>query len=402
MELSLFEIMQRTDSTNRDVEYKKRKYSYSTIEFNLKHLDDNNLFSVISLSMMDTINKIKDTFLNKNYIRFNTELKNSVFYAFYINKLFEDELIATNEIEGINSTRKEIKDALENLNKVHTKKEKRFQFLVKKYNQLLNEEYTNISTIQDIRTTYDELLKNEISKDDLPDGLVFRKSGVDVTTASGKIIHRGIVPEDEIISRLTSLIDLMNNHVKESYEKLIDISVFHYYFGYIHPFYDGNGRINRFITSTYVAQQYDLLLALKLSKVIKDNQKKYYSAFNNTNKRDNYSDMTHFISVFLDFFYEASQEVLTEITIYINKLDNFFEIVKSYDDLDEKDKNIIFLVYQSEILNAKLTKSEIAKEMKMSSPTISKKINKLASDGYLIFQKRMPLSLGSKIQNQLL
>ena len=60
---------------------------------------------------------------------------------------------------------------------------------------------------------------------------------------------------------------------------LVRLGLFHYFFAYIHPFYDGNGRTDRFITSYFLKKNFHLLLGLRLSVYIKRNRKAYYKLF---------------------------------------------------------------------------------------------------------------------------
>ena len=65
-----------------------------------------------------------------------------------------------------------------------------------------------------------------------------------------------------------------------------------YFFEYIHPFYDGNGRTARFIASYFLAEHLNYLTALRLSVIIKRQRKKYY---------DLNRDLTPFIYGFKTF-----------------------------------------------------------------------------------------------------
>ena len=87
-----------------------------------------------------------------------------------------DEVKLTNEIEGVNSTRREIQDIL-NTQSI-TQKNMRLYGLVQKYNLLKNSEKISIHNCSDIRNIYNELVSEEIKNNDplnLPDGIFFRK-----------------------------------------------------------------------------------------------------------------------------------------------------------------------------------------------------------------------------------
>ena len=84
------------------------------------------------------------------------------------------------------------------------------------------------------------------------------------------MIHRGTLPESHIIQEMDRALSVLNDEdACSSYSG----SSFHYYFGYIHPFYDGNGRTNRFISTAYLAKYFHPLVALRLSAVINNNKK---------------------------------------------------------------------------------------------------------------------------------
>lgn len=74
------------------------------------------------------------------------------------------------------------------------------------------------------------------------------------------------MPEERIISLMQYALELLND---ESVPLLVRVSIFHYFFAYIHPFYDGNGRTDRFITSYFLSKHFHPLASLRLSIFIK-------------------------------------------------------------------------------------------------------------------------------------
>ena len=118
----------------------------------------------------------------------------------YTQTCLVDEVKLTNEIEGVNSTRREIQDVLNT--KSITRKNIRLYGLVQKYNLLKNSEKISIHKCSDIRNIYNELVSEEIKNNDplnLPDGHFFRKGSVSVYNPHMKEIHRGISGETKII-----------------------------------------------------------------------------------------------------------------------------------------------------------------------------------------------------------
>ena len=85
----------------------------------------------------------------------------------------------------------------------------------------------------------------------------------------------------------------------QDFPLFVRLGLFHYFFAYIHPFYDGNGRTDRFITSYFLKKNFHLLLRLRLSVYIKRNRKAYYKLFEEADSEINRGDLTPFLQEFL-------------------------------------------------------------------------------------------------------
>ena len=202
-----------------------------------------------------------------------------------------DEVRATSDIEGIHSTRKEIKEVVSG-----TVQSARFSSIVAKYKSILTDSVPmQFKTCEDIRAFYDEFIHKEVTANDPThklDGDLFRRDSVSITSASGKILHRGVQPEERIIELLNVTLGILRD---PDMPLLTKVAIFHYLFEYIHPFYDGNGRTARFIVSYFLASRFHRLVALRLSVLIKKNRKKYYDLFRETDSEWNCGDLTPFV-----------------------------------------------------------------------------------------------------------
>jgi Fic family protein len=129
---------------------------------------------------------------------------------------------------------------------------------------------------------------------------------------------------------------------------LVRIAAFHYFFGFIHPFYDGNGRISRFISSYLLKKNAYPLLALDLSHTIKEYRKTYYNAFRECNDKRNKGDITPFIITFLEFLDKSTERMLQNLNEGIIIFERLFDLIKKkLNDSDkQKEKK---LKYQFEI-----------------------------------------------------
>ena len=254
-----------------------------------------------------------------------------------------EEIHQTNEMENIHSTRKEISDEMKVIE--NGQKGKRFDGMIRKYKLLLTKEKVPLLSCQDVRNLYDSFVLDEVMKEDakdMPDGLYFRKNPVSVIKGSTPI-HEGVYPESAINDAMEHALRFLND---SGYDPLIRLAAFHYMFGYIHPFYNGNGRMTRFISSSVLQQEnIHLLVALRLSYVIKSHRKQYYEMFKITNDKRNYGDMTCFVIEFLKFINEASEQVLDFLREKHSLLNHYSEIVGNL-KLDEDCKDVLFILVQ--------------------------------------------------------
>ncbi|MEA4829104.1 MAG: hypothetical protein VB121_03760, partial [Enterococcus thailandicus] len=106
----------------------------------------------------------------------------------FIKSSIVEEVKSTNDIEGVRSTKKEIRLALA---KQNTDSENlRLWRVVNKYLSLLNNNLKNFKTCTDIRNFYDEFILKEVVADNsenAPDGIIFRKESVSVCTGTDRI-----------------------------------------------------------------------------------------------------------------------------------------------------------------------------------------------------------------------
>ncbi len=320
--------------------YKNRFNSESTYRFNFR-INGNPAFLVINHDILQKVEYIME--LDRELVKKMNRVPD-IALSQYKKKCLIDEVRMTNEIEGVASTRKEINDILSD--KTDKNKNRRLYGLVKKY-QLLGEEDIKLSKCEDIRKIYDELVLKEVLEEDIsnePDGLIFRKDKVYVKNSHGKTIHTGVYPEEEILKSMTDGLEILNN---EDYDFLIRIAVFHYIFAYIHPFYDGNGRTTRFISSYLLSQKLQNLISYKLSHTIKENINTYYKSFKEANDEKNRGDLTIFVMKFFDILIRALEDLNDSLDERGNKLKFFENIASKAAGKDDKKANLLFILVQN-------------------------------------------------------
>lgn len=326
--------------------------------------------------------------LDKNISQIQNELPNAALIQF-ANKCLIDEIKLTNDIEGVYSTRKELVSVL---NEVSNKaKKKRFYGLLNKYKMLISDNEFALNTSTDIRDIYNDLVLKEVSEDcadNIPDGEIFRKDMAEVTTPTQKVIHKGAYPETKIIQLMEQALNILN---QKEIPILIRISIFHYLFGYIHPFYDGNGRTSRFISSYLLSKEFEFLIGFRLSYTIKAHIKEYYDAFKECNDEKNLGDITPFIIMFLNIILESFQNLLEALEKRMNHWLKFSNVIDSNLEMSDELKEFANILIQVSLFsNEGITKKQLGLELGISESTVNKRLAKLREMGFLLEEKCKP------------
>ena len=223
----------------------------------------------------------------------------------YVRNLIVDEVVCTNKMEGVQSTRKQIEEALEGIEggDGEDRRTKQFIEFANLYLGLASGDVALPETPADIRALYDAVVAGTLKAGDAPDGQLFRKFGVDIKAPTDRVVHRGVEPEDAIVSYLDKMIDLVSSEdMPEVYSALLS----HYLFEYIHPFYDGNGRTGRFLLALYLSNPLSLPTTLSLCRVIAEHKGAYYKAFSVTEDPLNHGEATFFVLQMMDLVRKKS------------------------------------------------------------------------------------------------
>jgi Fic family protein len=256
-------------------------------------------------------------------------------------------------------------------------KTSRFFGMVQKYNIILKDKIIPLNESKDIRELYNDILLPEVAKKDYPDGEIFRKGSVSVYSEADKEIHRGIFPEGKLIEFMDKTLTWLND---ESIPHIIRIAVFHYLFGYIHPFYDGNGRINRFITSYLLKYSLNFLVSFRISYIISNNKKDYYQAFHTCDDKKNCGDITPFVIIFLALIYEAIESLIQALSEAQQKLEYYEALFdKKCNSLTGLQTRILFILIQSTLFaNKPMSISELKKSgLEYTKGWLAKKLDEL-------------------------
>lgn len=350
MEYQKLRILSYERGIDIDEEFKKRISSYTTISTDLEiipFLNEQKVvekkFQLFYLPLQRISNKAEKIKYNSDDLRKLSErlpgvAETKIFLSTMIN-----EVQSTNETEGVESTKYEIGKAIVNRNDKTSKKEKRrFEGIVNMYLNLNEKKFEFINESKDFRNIYDALFEGESDIGDWPDGKIFRHDQVELKD-NNKIIHRGLTTESDILTACEKLIAFMNNKKIPYLEKCF---ISHYYFEYIHPFYDGNGRMGRFLISSYLARKLDPYTGLSVSNAVNNNKPKYYKAFEEVSHPRNMGEMTHFIDDMMDLIISGQEKSLSDLKEADIKMKFVSHYLKEMTDANDEQKKVLFVLIQ--------------------------------------------------------
>ncbi|MCT4606568.1 MAG: Fic family protein [Marinisporobacter sp.] len=200
-----------------------------------------------------------------------------------------DEAFNSSVIEGAFSTKRRTKEMIEKHLKPSNKSEimimnnyYALQYILHHLDEPLDE---NI-----ILSIYKILTKDTLDEEDLVEK--YRTDSVFVWDTKSNTITYTAPHHSEVQELMDSLLDFI--HSNNNFHPIIKACIIHFYFVYIHPFFDGNGRTARAISYMYLLQNgYNFFKFFSISSVINEEKNQYYSAIKNTEIYD--SDMTYFI-----------------------------------------------------------------------------------------------------------
>ena len=268
--------------------------------------------------------------------------------AALIRGLVLDEVVSTNAIENIHSTRKQIEEVLEN--PTGDIEFRRFKELALLYMGLAHSDTLKPpANPKDIRSIYDAVMEGELDEGHQLDGELFRKDGVEITAGGVKVVHAGVEPEAKIIEGLNNMLELIE---RDDIPKLISAVASHYIFENIHPFYDGNGRTGRYLLALFLNETLSTPTVLSLSRVISEKKNKYYAAFSTVEDPLNHGELTHFVYEMLELIRTAQSGTMNRLQESIERYDGVIAGCSEYfaqNELSDKEKEIVFALAQYDL-----------------------------------------------------
>ena len=344
---------------------------------------------------------------NSNKINYISNRLPTIAIKEIIMKILSNELYKTNKIEGIETVKSEIHSSLKD-DRISNKKSNKLDGIIKKYKDIMEnnfEDTEHIDNLSSFRKIYDEMFEDfEKSGNYKLDGKYFRKDTVKIINGLGNIIHIGINGEEAIEKNIESLIEFMN---RKDITFLLKASIVHFFFEYIHPFYDGNGRFGRYLLSLYLARKLDNLTAFSVSYSISRNLDDYYKSFVEVEDVNNYGEITFFVENILKTIKNGQEMIIELLNDSVMRFKHSIEILDELTkELSEKENIILRIYLQNYLFNdfEELTNVELTSIIgDLTQQTINKYTQELEKKGYLVKIKQRPLtySLSEKITEKI-
>ena len=292
-------------------DYHKMKYKYSD-EFNafLQNLKEL-YYKELPLSDFDG----QDIVFIENHASVNQKVIKLLMQSqdwYYGIKAAEDEIIATSAIESIDFNRDSVRKILKGM---APKDEQENRILGIKHGLEFIADTSNKITEENLYKLYMMTVGDFLSSDDkLEYNNLYRHDTVYVL--SDRVEHSGL-DYKKVQEFMKSLIVFAN--AEDDINDLIKAAIIHFYIAYVHPYFDGNGRIARLVHLWFLIQKgYQSALFIPFSSKIEKSRKAYYDAYTTIEENKKLSgviDVTPFIMYFINNVYDKMNEESATIEI---------------------------------------------------------------------------------------
>ncbi|AGL01828.1 hypothetical protein Desgi_2415 [Desulfoscipio gibsoniae DSM 7213] len=355
------------------LEYRKKHGK----EITLKDQQGNN-FWYCSLPYMDKMAMIDNSAKFHVVERIKTIFKKSPKIAKdYLVDALIDEAFNSSVIEGAFSTKKRTVELVSKKIKPVNNSEqmilnnyKALEYVLENLHRTIDENI--ILEIYRI-ITYNTLKEDDVVKKYRNDSVVIWDSGTQ------KVIYEG--PNYiEVPKMMRDLVEFINTD--QDMHPIEKASIIHFYFVYVHPFFDGNGRTSRALQYMYLLQQgYDFFKFFSISTIIRDQKMKYYKSIQNVEEYN--SDLTYFINFNTSMIINSIVAVIDRLGKELGKHFIISELENNGVFLSERVKKCLFFFIRTE--KDYISIDDYKKKHKVSYETARQDLNKLESAG--IFKK---------------
>lgn len=244
----------------------------------------------------------------------------------------EEEIHSTLAIENIESSRNSIRRVLDGYAPVNTDEQRIAG--IKQGLEFIGDVENKI-TEENIAYLYQQAVVPYLEQDSLlKSGAKYRHDEVFVM---GRDVRHAGLSHKQLPSYMKQFVEYINT--EDGMNELNKASAIHYYTAYLHPWFDGNGRMARLLHLWYLVQQgYSATLFVPFSKYINQSKAKYYKAFDTIQRNAGISGVVD-ISPFLSY---CIQNVYSNMSIDLPKPDTTgeFQLALEAGKITEKEADL--------------------------------------------------------------
>ena len=298
---------------------KKLKYKYQDDFEEFINILKSSFYEKLPLNDFDGKNLVyltSCTGVNLEAVKLLFTAQNSVYAA----NAVEEEIVATSAIESIDFDRSSVRSIMLG-NAPKDNQENRiyglklgFEFISNRHNHI---------TEENIHKLYMMAIGNFLEGDDrLRDGEFYRHDDVYVVGGDG-VVHRGI-GSGKLPGYMKQFVDFAN--ADDGINDLLKAAMLHFDIAYLHPYFDGNGRMARLLHMWFLIQKgYGSTLFVPMSSYIEKSRGKYYYAYTlveNNARLAGVTDVTPFLIYFIKNVYDEMKPdaVKTDLTERYNEI----------------------------------------------------------------------------------
>ncbi len=303
-----------------------------------------------------------------------------------IRDLIMEEAIASSQLEGAHSSRKEAKKILLEGKKPKNNAE---QMIVNNYEamRLIEAEYKDKKLSEEfLFSLHKTLTKETLNESEIAR---YRKDADEIIIGDdgpkNEVYH--IPPKELFVKQeMKRLIAYANNELPSTgfTHPVIKAIIIHFWIGYLHPFVDGNGRLARALFYWYLLRQgYWMFIYFPLSKAIKDSPGQYRDAYMYTEQDDN--DLTYFIEYNIKKLSEALRKSYADVARKEREDTKIAKIAREKYRLNDRQIQLLRYYYKNKDATTSVTTH--LKIYEISKVTAMKDLRDLERQGFLSSQK---------------